>query len=201
VNISYTNGSGSYSGGYRWKYGNGVWTKYVNDDFQFNISGDWMLWDDASNPDMVSPWVWNFSFPDGCGYYEFFSRGASMDVYETLKGSADAGCYLPESKIANTGMTDMRGFLLIQVQFNDSGQWVLADDTINETSARRINASCEVGLDLIFNGLVSTDDLLNGFGSGMYRVYAAFRDPDGNILVNNDDSQMAAWYEFTIENN
>jgi hypothetical protein len=48
-----------------------------------------------------------------------------------------------------------------------------------------------------FNGLVSTSDL-SGYGNGTYRVYACFRDPDGNVLVCDDDSLMEATYEFTV---
>jgi len=36
------------------------------------------------------------------------------------------------------------------------------------------------------------------FCRGTYRVYVAFRDPDGNVLVCDDDSLMEATYEFTI---
>jgi len=35
-------------------------------------------------------------------------------------------------------------------------------------------------------------------GSGTYRVYAAFRDPDGDVLVCDDDSLLEATYEFTV---
>jgi hypothetical protein len=50
---------------------------------------------------------------------------------------------------------------LIQVQYYDSGDWVVDNATINETTLRRINSSEQLALDLIFNGLVSTDDLVN----------------------------------------
>jgi len=37
-----------------------------------------------------------------------------------------------------------------------------------------------LALDQFFNGEVDTNDL--SYGNGTYRVYAAFRDPYGNIL-------------------
>ena len=51
-------------------------------------------------------------------------------------------------------------------------------------------------IDTIFNGLVNTNDLT--YGSGTYRVYAAFRDPDGNILQCDDDTYLVATWEFTV---
>ena len=44
---------------------------------------------------------------------------------------------------------------------------------------------------------INTDSL--SYGSGLYRVYAAFRDPDGNILVTSDEEEMVCWYEFGID--
>ena len=54
--------------------------------------------------------------------------------------------------------------------------YVVSDNTL-----RIINASEELGLDTIFNGLVNTNDL--SFGNGTYRVYAEFLDPNGDALA------------------
>ncbi|MGF3555187.1 MAG: hypothetical protein ACQXXF_08005 [Thermoplasmatota archaeon] len=103
-----------------------------------------------------------------------------------------------ESKIVNTGSTNISGYVLMEIQFNDSGEWVLDTEVVNESEARRIVVGGESGLDDAFNSMsVSTDSLSHG--SGTYRVYAAFRDPDGNVLVCDDDSLLEAWYEFTVE--
>ena len=85
--------------------------------------------------------------------------------------------------------------------------WVVADDTVNESSPRTILWDDPTGpdpagqnilaLDTIFNGLVNTQDL-SGFGNGTYRVYAAFRDPDGDILQCDDETYIASWYEFDV---
>ena len=108
-----------------------------------------------------------------------------------------------ESMVENTGSTDIMGYLLIQVQYYNSSLecWVVAYDTVNETDLRTINSSEVLGLDTVFNGQVNTSDLLSSFGCGSYRVYAAFRDPDGNVLVCDDDSLMEVSYEFTINYN
>jgi len=104
--------------------------------------------------------------------------------------------YSNQSKIKNTGSTNFKGYLLIQVQYREGEEWVVDQDTVNEMTPRTINASEQLGLDTIFNGLVKTDDLAHG--SGTYRVYAAFRGPEGNILKTSDGVELVAWYEFEV---
>jgi len=62
----------------------------------FNITytrGGWTKWNDVSNPDDTSPWSWNFNFPNGAGYYEFYSIGnMSGSPNETAPSSADEIC-------------------------------------------------------------------------------------------------------------
>jgi hypothetical protein len=106
--------------------------------------------------------------------------------------------YRNQSKIKNTGETDIKGYLLIQVQFynNSQGTWLLDNDTVNETSPRTITCSSQLALDTIFNGLVrSSSDLTHG--TGTYRVYTVFRDPDGNILKTNSGVELKAWWQFS----
>jgi PKD repeat protein len=105
--------------------------------------------------------------------------------------------YRNQSKIKNTGSTTIKGYLLMQVQYYDETleQWIVEDDTVNETSPRTINSSCQLPLDLIFNGLIRASELEHGVGT--YRVYAAFRDPKGVILRTDDDVDLVSWWEFT----
>ena len=88
------------------------------------------------------------------------------------------------------------GFLLIEVDFLEGEDWVLDTVVVDETNMSTVTVGGCLGLDTVFNGLVSTDDLSHG--SGAYRVYAAFRDPDGDVLVCDDDSLLEATYEFTV---
>jgi len=129
-------------------------------------------------------WYWKVNVSDGINYTE-------SDVYSFYTGY--------ESKIKNSGSTNIKGYLLIQVQFynNSSSTWEVALDTINETSPRTINASSQLGLDTIFNGLVNTSNL-SGFGNGTYRIYAALHDPNDNILKGDDETELIATYEFTV---
>jgi hypothetical protein len=130
-------------------------------------------------------WYWKVNVSDG-------NSTSFSSVYKFYTGN--------QSMNENTGSYPITGYLLMQVQYYNTslGEWVLANDTVNETSPRTINVSDQLGLDTIFNGKVSTNNLLNSFGSGTYRVYACFRDPYGNVLMCDDDSLMEATYEFTL---
>jgi hypothetical protein len=126
-------------------------------------------------------WYWKVMVDDG-------TTNVSSSVYRFY-----TGC---QSKIVNTGSTNISGYLLIQVQFNNSGEWVLDTEVVNETSTSTVAIDGQLSLDTFFNGKVNTNDLSHG--SGTYRIYAAFRNPDGDVLICDDDSLLEATYEFTI---
>ncbi len=132
-------------------------------------------------------WYWKVNVSDGSSFTE-------SSVYKFYTGY--------ESKIENTGSTSIKGYLLVQVQYlnitNMSISWDVVNDTINETSPRTINSSEQFGLDTVFNGNVNTTYLINNFGTGTYRIYAAFCDPDGDVLVCDDQSLMEDSYQFTV---
>jgi len=127
-------------------------------------------------------WYWKVNVSDVYGYNV-------SDVFRFYTGV--------QSKLVNTGSTDITGNLVIRIELYDNWTWLLVNETVNETLA--VNASDQLGLDTLFNThLVNTSDLLDSFGNGTYRVYAAFRDPDGNVLVCDDESELVATWEFTI---
>jgi hypothetical protein len=130
-------------------------------------------------------WYWKVNVTDGENYTE-------SNVYKFYTGY--------QSKIKNIGSTAIKGYLLIQVQYynTSSSSWVVADDTVNETAPRTVNSSEQFGLDTVFNGRLVNTQNLSSFGDGTYRIYAAFRDPEGNILVTDNETEMIATYEFTI---
>jgi hypothetical protein len=129
-------------------------------------------------------WYWRLNVSDG-------NSSSLSSVYRFYTGY--------QSKIENTGSETINGYLLIQVLFNDSGTWVVADDVVNETTMRTIGVGDELGLDTVFNPCqVNTSDLLCVNGSGNYRVYVCLRDPYYNVLVCDDDSLMETTYEFTV---
>ncbi|HVQ01594.1 MAG TPA: PKD domain-containing protein [Candidatus Thermoplasmatota archaeon] len=126
-----------------------------------------------------------------------------VTVYATEQGNGYQPklviAYRNQSKIKNTGSTDIKGYLLLQVQFHppfgSNGTWIMDNDTVNETGPRIINAGQQLALDTIFNGLVRASDLSHG--AGTYRVYAAFRDPSGNVLKTSSGVELNAWWQFT----
>ncbi|HVQ00392.1 MAG TPA: PKD domain-containing protein [Candidatus Thermoplasmatota archaeon] len=127
-----------------------------------------------------------------------------VNVYSADAQGGPAGCkpkliitYRNQSKIKNTGSTTIKGYLLIQVQFYNSsqGKWVSDNDTINETSPRTITYGNQLGLDTIFNGKIRASDLKHG--TGTYRVYTTFRDPNGNILKTSSGVELKAWWQFS----
>jgi hypothetical protein len=61
---------------------------------EINTDAGWKVWTDVSNPDTTSPWSWNFNFPDGFGYYQFFSIGSKTGIpIETEPHKPDAKCH------------------------------------------------------------------------------------------------------------
>jgi PKD repeat protein len=130
-------------------------------------------------------WYWKVNVSDG-------NNTNISSVYKFY-----TGC---QSKIVNTGSTNISGYLVMQVQVwnTTDEEWVLADDTIRDASPRTINSGDTLGLDTIFNGNVTTNYLLYYYGNGTYRVYVSFCDSDYNVLVCDDDSELIATYEFTV---
>jgi hypothetical protein len=132
-------------------------------------------------------WYWKVNVTDG-------AVSVDSSVYKFYTGN--------QSKIKNTGSTNFSGYLLMQVQFFDGYNWVVAADNCpDETTPRTILVGGQFGLDTVYNGKIHTAYLIGVFGTGLYRVYACFRDPDGNILVTDDESLMEATYEFIVTNN
>jgi hypothetical protein len=168
----------------------------MNISWLSNSSGSWVAFDwnnTVSNgtyhQTMVNAsvngqwWYWKVNVTDGAASVE-------SNVYKFYTGY--------ESKIENTGSTNISGYLLMQVQFFDGQTWVVAVNGPDETSPRIIYSGEQFGLDTVFNGKINTAYLINDFGTGLYRVYAAFRDPNGDILQCDDETYMASWYEFDV---
>jgi hypothetical protein len=126
-------------------------------------------------------WYWKVKVEDG-------TSTTWSSVYKFYTGY--------QSKIENTDGTNISGYLLMQVQYYDdfSEQWVLDTEVVNQSTRQVVNISEQLGLDQFFNGVIRASDLTHG--PGLYRVYAAFRDPEGNILRTDDDLELVAWWQF-----
>ncbi len=101
-----------------------------------------------------------------------------------------------QSKITNSGVCNVSGYLCLWIEFNDSGEWVV-DRVLENNSFHSINTSVPLSLDLFFNGSVRSNDFNNS--DGRYRVYAALCDPDGDVLVMKDEVVLEAWWEFLVD--
>ncbi len=105
---------------------------------------NWIEWNDTNNPDTASPWSWDFTFPNGTGYYEFYStskKEGSGD--EPAPSSADAGCqYLNTAPIATNESPTNESFnislnAVLSIKVNDS-----EGHTMNISWYWGINSSC-----------------------------------------------------------
>jgi len=128
-------------------------------------------------------WYWKVNVSDGTNYVE-------SGVFSFFTGY--------QSKIENTGSTDFKGYLLMQIEYynSTSTSWELDLIVINETSSRVFNASSVLGLDTLFNPQnISTSSLSHG--NGTYRVYVCLRDPEYDVLDIGIE-ELVATYQFTV---
>ena len=128
-------------------------------------------------------WYWKVNVNDGISSNE-------SSVFKFYTGN--------QSLIEDTGNTDIKGYLLMQVQYYNCSlqSWVVDHTVIEDTTSRMINNSEQLGLDILFNGLVNTWNL--SYGNGTYRVYTAFKDINGYVLQSDDDSYMETSYQFQV---
>ena len=98
------------------------------------------------------------------------------------------------SIINNLGAYNTSGFLVMQVQYNNSGTWQTVATVINDTSRRNISAGGTLSIGSIWNA-VSWNTAANP--AGLYRVYAALTDADKTILVA-ENGPINATYNFNI---
>jgi len=99
-----------------------------------------------------------------------------------------------QSKIQSESSCNISGYLLMRLDYNDSGSWYTVEEVINETAPRTINASEYLKLDSIWNDHITVDNLTNG--SGMYRIYVAFRNSDWSVMQNEDSSYVEGYCTF-----
>jgi len=108
---------------------------------------NWTKWSSASNPDTIYPWSWNFDFPNGTGYYQFYSiaRDNIGNVEDPPTGKDTACYYNPSlssppvinsynlrnstgSKLNNyTGLLDVNNEYYFTINITDSNEWMDID--------------------------------------------------------------------------
>jgi len=70
------------------------WSSFGNEKSSGGGGSGWTVWSSGTNPDTGSPWSWNFDFPNGTGYYEFYSIAKKSGFTdESAPASKDAMCH------------------------------------------------------------------------------------------------------------
>ena len=101
-----------------------------------------------------------------------------------------------QSKIENIGTDNESIYFYVIVEKYNTGSWEYQSTVVNETSPAEINVSEHIKLDAYFNGKWSAIE--NGSGGGIYRVYAAVTDSDGNIYNDINGDSLVSSYNFTV---
>ena len=151
-----------------------------------NFGGVIILKDGADCPPAICQ---NISWNTSTGLLEF-------DVTEFSEYTAAEA---NQSKIDNnkTGSLNARIYVLMKVQFYNSGTWIDDDVVVDDEVSRNISAGEIIKLDSLFNGKWNTTANAT-HGSGTYRVYAAVTDQDNNVLRNINGTWLNATYNFTL---
>ncbi|MBU0757769.1 MAG: hypothetical protein KKF44_06885 [Nanoarchaeota archaeon] len=107
------------------------------------------------------------------------------------------------SKLNNTGATNFSGYLILTVEFNNSGTWQAAGTVVDDTltgKLRNISTGQFLSLENIWNGISegSGFDTLSRT-SGQYRAVTKITDPSKNVLYNDDGTPMTGYSIFDID--
>ena len=171
---------------------------YINFTVENENGSDWIEWTNASNPDTGSPWGWNFDFPNGTGYYEFYSIGnISGSLNETAPDSADARCYYnpegnpPTIQLINpspNGTTDIQILPNCKIWANDSNGDLLTIDWYENTTGSWILRNT--------NSSVSADSIVSYTYTEFSNLSTTYW---WKVTVNDSKYNTSAEYFFTTE--
>ncbi|RLJ08084.1 MAG: hypothetical protein DRP13_02855, partial [Candidatus Aenigmatarchaeota archaeon] len=103
----------------------------------------------------------------------------------------------PEALVRNSGSTNSSGYVTMYIESNISGSWEWISTQINDTQTqtkREVNESLD--LTQIWNTNPWNTDSKD---SGYYRLVTLLTDPDGNILTNQDSSQIINYTVFYVD--
>ncbi|RLF51328.1 MAG: hypothetical protein DRN24_05155, partial [Thermoplasmata archaeon] len=97
-------------------YNVSLWYRFSNDNQSW---GGWTIVGTKNS----SPWQWSFDFPNGTGYYEFYSIGVdNVGNVESAPSTADAECYYNPNNPPIINSIDLR---------NDTGSKLDSDQMID----------------------------------------------------------------------
>ncbi len=132
----------------------------------------------------------------------YFINESGEDNYFVIDGSHGNNppelkiVYETKSQLSNLGSVGMRGYLTMKVQKYSAGVWQeISGGVIVSNESHNISADNYLGLDEIWNPI---SWYTNEHPAGIYRVLSYMTDPEGNILKNDDGSNLSGYYEFNI---
>ena len=117
--------------------------------------------------------------------------------YASSEPTINMGSEVKPSLINNTGATNISGYLLMQVQKNDTGEIIATQINDTNTGTKRvINSGDYLNIGSIYNqNPWNTDSQVTGY----YKVYTALTDPYGNVLTSDDGSNITNYYVFYVD--
>ena len=102
------------------------------------------------------------------------------------------------SYIKNVGGTDMKGRLVISVENNNSGSWILVNETVNNSYVTEILSNEKLDVRSYWNNAGAWNTTNNSIG--YYRVNMSLYPYNSNIVLENDNNTlMTTSYIFTID--
>ena len=185
------------------------YVNYTNASGPINASGDYV---NISFADAVGgPFAGNLSmvYNASTEWYEYNRSWTTAGQYyyevntyqNSILGDTEVN-YIDidyQSRIYNK-QTDnpITAHVLMKVEYYNitTSSWVLEETIYN--ASQQITTETNLKLDDLFNGSWHTTDNASN-GDGTYRVYVAYTDPYGTVLVNSDGSFMNDSYNFTID--
>jgi hypothetical protein len=191
--------AGDYAKGHYAGNGGGLNTsKFVNGRNVFGLTNlSWINRTSVTKLCLRSSRDINGAAPTGNEYVNVYSANALDPNPNVSYKPKLIISYRNQSKIKNTGTTDIKGYLVMQVQYYwNAFSWVIENETIIESSPRIIKVGEYLGLDSIFNGQVNASNLT--YGNGTYRVYIALCSPQNQVLVSSDSISLEATYAFVV---
>ncbi|MBN2423165.1 hypothetical protein JXB41_08130 [Candidatus Woesearchaeota archaeon] len=111
--------------------------------------------------------------------------------------------YINYTRLINNGDTNLSGYLLMNVEYNNSVEWENIKTVVDDSSSskkRTLNFNEILDLVPIWNSPGEGSGWNTGNNiTGIYRVIAYLTDPYGKILTDNSGINISGYYVFNIE--
>jgi hypothetical protein len=139
--------------------------------------------------------------PASCGFYykyNFTVTGYSRKYRSPEPTFSLGNEEVNYSHIANSGSTNITGYLLMQVQYNNSGTWQVISTRVNDTATgtlRTIENRTFFNLETVWNADPWNTDLES---EGTYRAYVALVNSSRHVMRDDSGQYMNDTYDFDL---